>query len=89
MPVPNANPASAVQGLPALPPLHGQPARGHELTLQFLDGGALVVPCDSYEVDQDRATLICRTGDALEFFPLQHIRRFRAAPRALTQPALN
>ncbi|GAB7081443.1 hypothetical protein [Megalodesulfovibrio paquesii] len=73
---------------PALPALHGQQTSGHDLTVQFLDGGSLSIACDSYEIDQDRASLICRSGDNLEFFPLQHIRRIRALPRPLA-PTLN
>ena len=70
---------------PGAPALHGQPGPGHALTLQFLDGGVVSVSCDHYEVDQDRATLVCRSGDALEFFPLQHLRRIRAVPRESAQ----
>ncbi|AGW12444.1 hypothetical protein [Megalodesulfovibrio gigas] len=58
-----------------------QASAWHDVTVQFLDGGHLTFTCTSYHIDRDQDTLVCRVNDALEFIPLQHVRRIRAVPR--------
>ncbi len=58
--------------------------RGYSVTIRYLDGGVVTVPCRGYEVSQERELLILNEDGMLDFYPLQHIRRFtvqEAAPR--------
>lgn len=61
--------------------LSALPLTWYELRIQFFDSGELTLSCNSYEVDKEQDALICNIQGALEFFPMQHIRRFQVVAR--------
>lgn len=55
-----------------------------EVTIHYLGGGVQVVPCRAYDVNQEGDLLVLKDDGVLDFYPLQHIRRFEvkeALPR--------
>lgn len=49
-----------------------------ELTIHFLDGGVVRVPCKSYEVNDNKDLLILNENDEIIFYPLMHVKSFTA-----------
>lgn len=47
-----------------------------EVVIHFLGGGVQGVSCKAYDVNQEGDLLVLKEDGALEFYPLQHIRRF-------------
>jgi len=50
-----------------------------EVTIHYLGGGVHVQRCRAYDVNQEGDLLILKEDGNLEFYPLQHIRRFVVA----------
>lgn len=47
-----------------------------EVTIHYLGGGVQMERCRAYDVNQEGDLLILKEDGLLDFYPLQHIRRF-------------
>lgn len=68
--------------------LEALPLTWYDLKVLFVDGGQTTIVCTNYEIDKEQDTLICHANGAMEFIPMQHVRRFQVFPReeAATPP---
>ncbi len=59
-------------------------AQSYVISIHYLDGGVKDVPCSAYKLDVDTQLLVLEENNELDFYPLQHIRRFvvKGAPPA-------
>lgn len=61
--------------------LEGLPLTWYDVKVLFVDGGQTTIACTSYEIDKEQDSLICHADGAMEFIPMQHVRRFQVFPR--------
>ncbi len=47
-----------------------------EVVIHFLGGGVQAVSCRAYDVNQEGDLLVLKEDNEIDFYPLQHIRRF-------------
>lgn len=56
------------------------------VTIRYLDGGVVTVPCRGYDVSQNGELLVLKEDGGAEFYPLQHIRRFSVQEALAGEP---
>jgi len=74
-----------MRGVMALAQHPGASPARYEVAITFLQGGEKRIICSRYEVSSERDLLVLTDKGELEFYPLQHVQRFKVVE--LTAPS--